>query len=137
MRSTIWKKSGRIMGSPPEKDTYGTSPATSWSMTLKASSELSSSLKAFPGPDSSMQWRQARLHSLVICQATYSGAPRSSVLCSGLAAAAVVIRLLRDEAFFLELGDEGGGFGRHLAGLVVVLGLQALDERRRVRARDD
>jgi hypothetical protein len=31
-----------------------------------------------PGPLSSMQCRQARLHSLVICHATYSGAARSS-----------------------------------------------------------
>ena len=61
---------GKGMGSPPENDRYGTSRSSSWSRTAKTWSRSSSSANALPGPLSSMQCRQARLHSFVICQAT-------------------------------------------------------------------
>src|ERR1017187_1167304 len=50
----------------------------SCSSTAKTPRSLNSSRNALPGPLSSMQCRHARLHSLVICQATYNGA-RSSL----------------------------------------------------------
>src|SRR6516165_5268020 len=76
----------------------------------------SSSLNALPGPLSSMQCRQARLHSLVICQATYNGAPRSPVLrASGLGSAASALpalsmRRILDEAPGAQLGEKRGDF---------------------------
>src|SRR5262249_53074364 len=71
--------------------------------------------KALPGPLSSMQCRQARLHSLVICHATYKGAARSLVLllaARGASAATASLksdtRRILDEPFHPQLGDEGG-----------------------------
>src|SRR5215203_462002 len=46
------------------------------SRTSNTCASPNSSLNFLPGPLSSMQCMHARLHSLVICHATYSGAPR-------------------------------------------------------------
>src|SRR6187401_3120793 len=101
----------------------------SWSMTPRTSSRPSSSLNALPGPLSSMQCRHARLHSLVICQATYSGAARSDVCWSSM--------LFDDESLFLQLGQEGFRFRRHFPGRILELLLELGDEVRRLGARDD
>src|SRR5262252_4920081 len=85
----------------------------SWSTTASAPSRSSSSLNALPGPLSSMQCRQARLHSFVICQATYSGALRSPLLVAagvvagtGAAGAAGEATSILHQTLAPQIGDQ-------------------------------
>src|SRR5262249_21613338 len=120
-RSTIAKKCGCSIGSPPENDRYGTSLSMSSSMTANTPAASSSSRKALPGPLSSMQCRQARLHSFVICHATWSGAPRSSAsagaerpagreVSAATPAARSVTPSAIEEPALAQLRDEGADF---------------------------
>src|SRR6516165_12451322 len=85
----------------------------------------SSSLNALPGPLSSMQWRQARLHSLVICQATYRGAPRSPVLLAAevdstaSAAATLATRRILHQPLRAKLRQQGRDFSLDRSGGIV------------------
>src|SRR6188768_345418 len=124
------------MGSPPENDRYGTSWSMSWSMTPSTSSRPSSSLNALPGPLSSMQCRQARLHSLVICHATYSGAARSSASADAGVDAVVaapivasVTRSILDEPALPQVGDEGQGLALDRPVAVIELFLESRRDR--------
>src|SRR5277367_651010 len=81
--------------------------------TPKICASSSSSLNALPGPLSSMQCRQARLHSLVTCHATYRGALRSADSCGAGASPArswveAFKRLILDQALVPQFCDERG-----------------------------
>src|SRR3989338_1980634 len=76
-----------------------------------------------------MQWRHARLHSLVICQATYRGAPRSDVSLSSM--------LFDDQSLFLQLGEKRLRLLRHLARRVLELLIELGGELAGLRARND
>src|SRR6478672_984303 len=102
----------------------------SWSITARTSSRPSSSANALPGPLSSMQCRHARLHSLVICQAMYSGAARSSddpgvaaptAAAGGSAATAVAVTFasILDQSLLPEEPQERGHFAADRTGAVV------------------
>src|SRR5947209_1748286 len=109
------------MGSPPENDRYGTSWPMIWSSTSNTCASSSSAGNALPGPLSSMQWRHARLHSFVICQAMYSGAARASAApvapgsaatvggCAATAGAVTVVSIL-DQALLPQHAEERGDF---------------------------
>src|SRR3954465_13774714 len=120
MNFTKSKKRGCTIGSPPLKARDGTCASFSCSSTRITCSKLSSSLKALPGPDSSMQCRQARLHSLVSCQATYSGAAMSldSVVCSSLFADMAAPSRAHEQALLLERGQQLGDVRDQLAARV-------------------
>src|SRR5262245_50546354 len=119
------KKRACTIGSPPENEMYGISSSIICPSTPKICSSLSSSWKALPGPLSSMQCRQARLHSLVTCHATYNGAPRSAdPVAAGRAAgtpeplAAAGTASVLHQALVAQLGEKGGRFPLDRAAVV-------------------
>src|SRR6185295_16142655 len=128
--STISKKRGWTMGSPPENERYGTSSSIACSSTENTCASSSSSGNALPGPLSSMQCRHARLHSFVICQAMYSGAARSSddpgvaapaAAVGGSAATAVAVTFasILDQSLLPEEPQERRHFAADRTGAVV------------------